>query len=173
MRRFILIVIVITFGVAIFGPILRGQDRPAGKAGDPAPARPRSDLDKLMQQKLLRAQKVLEGIAQNDPAIVKQGAQDLLTLSKTAEFRVLKTPQYDLHSNEFRRSLDDVVKGANDRNIDAATLAYMDMVLACVRCHKHVREVRITRLPASEPAADGLGYLPKLHCANLLPGRFH
>lgn len=157
MRRFILVVIAITFGVAIFGPILRGhgQDRPA-KAGDP-PARQRSDLDKLMQQKLLRAQKVLEGIAQNDPTIIKQGAQDLLTLSKTAEFRVLKTPQYDLHSNEFRRSLEDVVKGANDRNIDAATLAYMDMVLACVRCHKHVREVRVTLLPGPELPRIGQG----------------
>lgn len=148
MRRFILLVIVITFGVAIFGPIVRGlgQDRPAAKAAEP-PARARTELDKLMQQKLQRAQRVLEGLANNDPAVIKQNAQDLLTLSKTAEFRVLKTPQYDLHSNEFRRSLDDMVKGAGDRNVDAATLAYLDMVLACMRCHKHVREVRITLGP--------------------------
>ncbi len=142
--------IVLTFTVSIVGPILRGHGQDPGKkseVGKQPPARPASDLDKLMQKKLQRAQRLLEGISLNDPDLIKSNAQELLTLSKTVEFRVLKTPQYDLHSNEFRRSLEDVVKGAQARNIDSATLAYMDMVLACVRCHKHVREVRVTALP--------------------------
>ena len=82
--------------------------------------------------------------------MIKDNAIELQTLSKSAEFKVLKTPQYELHANEFRRSLDDMLKGAKDRSIDAATLAYVDMTFACVRCHKHVREVRITRGPATE-----------------------
>jgi hypothetical protein len=147
MRRFVLVVIALTFAVAIFGPILRSPGQPPAKA--PA-ARPQSDLDKLMQKKLQRAQKLLEGIAQNDMDVIKDNAIELLTLSKSAEFKVLKTPQYELHANEFRRSLDDMLKGAKDRSIDAATLAYVDMTFACVRCHKHVREVRITRAPATE-----------------------
>jgi hypothetical protein len=147
MRRFVLVVIALTFAVAIFGPILRSPGQPPAKA--PA-TRPQSDLDKLMQKKLQRAQKLLEGIAQNDMDLIKDNAIELLTLSKSAEFKVLKTPQYELHSNEFRRSLDEMLKGAKDRSIDAATLAYVDMTFACVRCHKHVREVRITRGPATE-----------------------
>ena len=150
MRRFVLVVIALTFAVAIFGPILRSPGQPPAKA--PA-ARPQSDLDKLMQKKLQRAQKLLEGIAQNDMDMIKDNAVELLTLSKSAEFKVLKTPQYELHSNEFRRSLDEMLKGAKDRSIDAATLAYVDMTFACVRCHKHVREVRITRGPATELSA--------------------
>jgi hypothetical protein len=141
-RRFILVVIIVTFTVAIVGPILRSPGQPPAKA--PA-TRPPSDLDKLMQKKLQRAQKLLEGIAQNDLELVKDNAVELLTLSKMAEFRVLKTPQYELHANEFRRSLDEMLKGVKDRSIDSATLAYLDMTLACVRCHKHVREVRVTR----------------------------
>jgi hypothetical protein len=146
-RRFALLVIAVTFTVAIFGPILRSHGQPPAKA--PA-ARPQSDLEKLMQKKLQRAQKLLEGIAQNDMDMVKDNAIELLALSKSAEFKVLKTPQYELHSNEFRRALDEMLKGAKDRSIDAATLAYVDMTFACVRCHKHVREVRITRGPATE-----------------------
>jgi hypothetical protein len=143
-----LALIVLTFAVAIFGPILRSHGQPPGKAKADikAPAaRQASDLEKLMQKKLQYAQKVLEGIALNDPDIIKHNAQELLTLSKTAEFRVLKTAPYELHANEFRRALEDVVKGAQARNIDTATLGYVDMTLACVRCHKHIREVRVTR----------------------------
>lgn len=144
-RRFLLLIVIVTFTVAIFGPILRGYGQPpASKA--PA-ARPLSDLEKLMQKKLEYAQKLLGGIALNDLEQVQHNARELLTLSKTAEFRVLKTPAYELHSNEFRRSLEEIVKGAKDRNIDSATLGYVDMTLACVRCHKHVREVRVTHLP--------------------------
>ena len=35
---------------------------------------------------------------------------------------------------------------ARDRNLDGAALAYVDLTLACVKCHKYVREVRMTRL---------------------------
>jgi hypothetical protein len=145
MRRFLMLVVIVTFAVAIFGPILRGYGQPPVPK---APAiRPQSDLEKLMQKKLTLAQKLLSGIALNDLDPVQDNARDLLTLSKLAEFRVLKTPAYELHSNEFRRSLEEMIKGAKDRSIDSATLAYVDMTLACVRCHKHVREVRVTRLP--------------------------
>lgn len=148
MRRFLLLIIIVTFTVAIFGPILRGYGQPpAAKA--PAP-RPQSDLEKMMQKKLQFAQKLLGGIALNDLDQVQHTAKELLTLSKLAEFRVLKTPAYELHSNEFRRSLDEIIKGAKDRNIDSATLGYLDMTLACVRCHKHVREVRVAELPRKE-----------------------
>jgi hypothetical protein len=154
MRRFLMLVVIVTFAVAIFGPILRGYGQPPVPK---APAvRPQSDLEKLMQKKLALAQKLLSGIALNDLEPVQVNAQELLTLSKLAEFRVLKTAAYELHSNEFRRSLDEMIKGAKDRSIDSATLAYVDMTLACVRCHKHVREVRVTRLPENPRLSDGL-----------------
>src|SRR5262245_11289963 len=100
-RRFILVVVIVTFAVAVFGPILRGL-------GDERAVPPATDaMTKLMRKKLEHAQKLLEGIAVNDLKKVDENASDLMTLSKLAEFRALKTLDYERHTNDFRRTLDD------------------------------------------------------------------
>lgn len=98
----------------------------------------------LMQKKLEHAQKVLEGIAVNDFDKILKGSEELIDISKKAEWRVLKTPQYEVHSNEFRRIADGLQKNARARNLDGAALSYVDLTLTCVKCHKYVREVRDT-----------------------------
>lgn len=103
-------------------------------------------LHQLMQKKLTHSQKVLEGIVLNDYDKIGDNAQELIRISKAVEWKVLKTPQYEMHSNEFRRSAENVAQAAKNKNIEGATLAYMDMTMVCVRCHKHVREVRQARL---------------------------
>jgi hypothetical protein len=140
MRRLIIAIVVIVFLTAILGPVLLGF-------GVRAAAPPASDdAGALMKKKLAHAQKLLEGIALADLDLVGKQAADLSELSKKVQFKVLKTPQYELYANEFRRALEDIQKGVGQKNIDAATLGYMDLTMTCVRCHKHVREVRITRL---------------------------
>jgi hypothetical protein len=139
MRRTILVLIVIVFVVAVLGPVFLGF----GARADQPPKT--EDVSALMHKKLAHAQRILEGIAVADLDLVGQNAADLLVLSKQVQFKVLKTPQYELHANEFRRALEDVQKGVKQKNLDAATLGYMDLTMSCVRCHKHVREVRIAR----------------------------
>jgi hypothetical protein len=78
---------------------------------------------------------------------IRSNAEELIRLSNTAEWVILKTPQYALHSNEFRRAAEDIVRKAKEKNLEGATLGYMDLVRTCVRCHQHVREVRDARLP--------------------------
>jgi hypothetical protein len=48
-------------------------------------------------------------------------------------------------SRPRRSSAESVAQAAKNKNIEGATLAYMDMTMVCVRCHKHVREIRVTR----------------------------
>jgi hypothetical protein len=137
MRRLILLIVVIVFLVAVLGPVLLGfgvRAAPPPKADDAAA---------LMQKKLSHAQKLLEGIALGNFEVIGLQAGDLMNVSKRAEFKVFKTAEYELYSNDFRRSLEDIRKGVKEKNLDAATLGYVDMTISCVRCHKHVREVRI------------------------------
>lgn len=103
-------------------------------------------LKKLMTKKLENAQKVLEGMAINDYDLVAKHAGDLIQISKAVEFRVLKTPQYEMNSNDFRRAAETMIQQAKAKNTDGIALAYVDMTLSCVRCHKHVREVRMASL---------------------------
>jgi hypothetical protein len=106
---------------------------------------PGTKVSALMKRKLDQSQKVLAGIALNDFEEIAKHAQDLIAISKEAEWKVIKTPQYDLYSNDFRRIADGLIKNAKDKNIDAAALSYVDLTLTCVKCHKHVREVRMVR----------------------------
>jgi len=121
------------------------------KSGDEPPKKVRD----LMRKKLENSQKVLEGIAVNDFKLIAKHADELIDLSKQVEWRVLKTPQYEIHSNQFRRSAETLIKDAKDKNLDAAALTYMEMTLTCVRCHKYVREERMTRLDLDSRSSVG------------------
>src|SRR5262245_58974419 len=111
-----------------------------GRADDPDKIRP------LMQKKLEHSQKVLEGIAMNDFKMISKNAGDLIDISKQVEWKVLKTPQYEMYSNSFRRAAESMMQEAKAKNIDGVALNYVDLTLTCVKCHKHVREVRSARL---------------------------
>jgi|SRR5208337_2437031 len=104
---------------------------------------PKATLKGLMLKKLENSQKVLEGIALNDFDKVSKHADDLIRISKATEFKVLKTPQYEMYSNEFRRTAETMIQEAKAKNLDGAALAYVELTLTCVKCHKHVREVRM------------------------------
>jgi hypothetical protein len=99
----------------------------------------------LMKRKLQHSQKILEGVALNDFDLIRKNADELIDVSKQAEWKVIKTPQYEVWSNEFRRNADDLVKSAKDKNLDGAALSYVELTLTCVKCHKYVREVRWAR----------------------------
>jgi hypothetical protein len=137
MRRLILLIVVVVFVVAVLGPLVLGFGVHA--------APPKPDAATLMQKKLTHAQKLLEALALADLDKVGENARELSALSKQAEFAVLKTAQYELHANEFRRALDNIQRGVKQKNLDATTLGYMDLTMSCVRCHSHVREVRMAR----------------------------
>ena len=121
-------------------PALSGGDEPQKRGREP------EKVSDLMHRKLENSQKVLEGLALNDFKKIGRHADELIDISKQAEWRVLKTRQYEVYGNEFRRIAERLVNDARDKNLDAAALSYVELTLTCVRCHKHVREERMTRL---------------------------
>lgn len=132
MQRLSNLVVVLVF--ALVTPLLSSHAQ-EGKA-----------IKALMTRKLENSQKVLEGLATNDFDKIAKHAEDLIQISKTADWKVVKTPQYEVFSNDFRRNAETLVRAAKEKNTDGAALAYVEMTLNCVKCHKYVREVRMTRL---------------------------
>ena len=116
---------------------------PVGLGDDP---KPKKKEPTLMQRKLEHAQKVLAAVTMNDFETIIASGNELIDISKDAQWKWSDKPAYELLSSNFRRDAQALVKSARDRNIDAATLAYVEMTLSCVKCHKHIREVRMTRL---------------------------
>jgi hypothetical protein len=108
-------------------------------------AEPRK-VSEIMREKLKHAQKVLEGVTLQDFKKIGKSADELLLLTKEEEWKVFRTPDYENHSNEFRRNVQGLIKSARGENLDGSALAYVEMTLTCVKCHKYVREVRMGRL---------------------------
>jgi hypothetical protein len=104
------------------------------------------EVEVLMKKKLAESQKLLAGIALADFDSVAKHAKELLDISKKAEWKVLDTPLYAMYSNQFQNNVEDLIKNAKKKNIDAAALSYVEVTLTCVKCHKHVREKRMVRL---------------------------
>lgn len=102
----------------------------------------------VMQRKLIHGQRVLEGLALNDFAKIKAGADGMKECAQEASWRVLQTPKYELYSNDFVRHLEEMQTAAKNKNLEAASLAYVETTLTCIKCHQHVRDERVGLLPA-------------------------
>lgn len=111
-------------------------------------------VSEFMRAKLVHSQKVLEGLATENYDQIARNAQDLSLLSQAATWQVLQTPEYRDRSTEFRRSTDALAEAAKKKNLEGAALAYVDVTMKCVNCHKYVRQVRMAKAPA--PLAEQL-----------------
>lgn len=133
-------------GLALWIPALHGDD-PAKP--QPKPQREKLDTTKvkaLMHRKLENAQRILAAISLNDLDQTAKNAQDLIEVSKALEFKVFKTPAYDMYSEDFRRSASTLAKLAKDKNLEGAKLTYLEMTLSCFHCHAYVRDIGMIRL---------------------------
>lgn len=81
-----------------------------------------------------------EGLAIADFDLIDRGAQRLSLVSEDASWQVLQTEDYLRHSVEFRRSCDALRKSAREKNLDGAALAWMEVTMRCIQCHKYVRD---------------------------------
>ncbi len=97
----------------------------------------------LMRKKLEISKDILEGLA---TARFEKLAEDAKKLKDLTDSPVWKTPV--LHNSEsyptllqdFRRPVDEMIKQAKAHNIDGVTLAYVQVTMSCVSCHKFIRE---------------------------------
>ena len=113
----------------------------------------------FMRDKLELSQRVLEGLALEDYDLISAKATKLGAMSREADWRVYENPDYDQQSIIFRRQVNALVKAARDKDLDAATLAYVRMTMSCVDCHKLVRGKLVAKadvglFPTAIPAKE-------------------
>jgi len=94
----------------------------------------------FMRAKLAHSADVLEGLSLADFELIAKGAQELALTSQDSSWRVLQTEDYARQSVEFRRACDGLRRAAKEENLDAAVLAWMDVTMKCVQCHRYVRD---------------------------------
>lgn len=117
--------------IVVAGWTSRSESQQADKVGE------------FMRAKLTHAQKVLEGLTTEDFDTIVKNSQQMSLLSQAENWQVLQTVEYRDRSNEFRRSVDALTEAAREKNLEGAALAYVDVTMKCVNCHKYVRKVRM------------------------------
>jgi hypothetical protein len=110
-------------------------------AADGEPAAPNQAAG-FMRMKLAHSADVLEGLSLEDYDLIAKGAQALSLASRDSNWQLLQTEDYLRQSMEFRRACDGLRRAAKEENLDAAVLAWMDVTMKCVQCHRYVRDER-------------------------------
>ena len=99
-----------------------------------------NDVRDFMQVKLEDSKKVLEGLTVEDFDLIVKNSQAMSLLSEDAAWQVLQTPEYAERIAEFRRTTDRLTAAAKKKNLDGAALAYVELTMKCIDCHKYIRD---------------------------------
>lgn len=126
---------------AWLGPLVPSADAQAGKRAA------------FMRQKLDYSKDILEGLTNEDFGLIEKNARKLRTLSEASEWEVLSIPgpDYVKYSSDFQRLTHELIEEAKAKDIDGATLAYTQLTISCVKCHKFVRQQPIKRVGPVDP----------------------
>jgi hypothetical protein len=107
-----------------------------------------------MQQKLDHSKTIIEALALEDFDKLAKSAQALSLLSLESNWNVLTTDEYIQQSSAFRRACSVIQEAAHEKNVDRATLGFMDLTVRCVECHKYLRKNAAMPNRAGIPPAD-------------------
>jgi hypothetical protein len=100
----------------------------------------------LMRAKLNYSQQIVGGLALENFEQIAKNAQELARMSHATNWQVFRTEEYVMHSGEFRRAVESLRAQANKKNLEGAVLAYFDVTMKCVNCHKYMRGVRMANV---------------------------
>lgn len=130
----------------------------AGTKSSYAQAEKESGVREAMRQKVAYSQQVLVGITLEDYGLIATNAKKLMELSNKTNWYSRQVPEYELFLNEFRRNAQELREAGRQKNLDAASLAYVQMTLSCVSCHKFIRQ--------SSGTGSILDFRPRLSVGN-------
>ena len=92
-----------------------------------------------MRKKLDHSQNILSGLASGDFDKIVEDAEAMQGLSKVEWFIRGKTPGYRTQLEIFLDANAEIIKQAKQDNLEGSTLAFTQLTISCVNCHKHLR----------------------------------
>jgi hypothetical protein len=129
------------------GTLIERGIRPAVPGNTPAVTQQEQEEDvrqmarkAFMRGKLASNQKIVEGIAVKNFALIAEGAAEVKALVKGQHWFVLQTPEYREFSTEMQLAAERLEQAAQHQSIDGVTLRYFDLTLNCVDCHTYIEK---------------------------------
>jgi hypothetical protein len=135
MRLAVIAVCSLAIAVAMFAP-LRSQDQKAPRDGAPT----EKEISIWMHQKSSLSQRVMQGLTEGDFEKVRKSAVLMNVLSYFEGRAHSDDPEYKRQLGHFDFANRELVRMAKAENLEGATLAYNQLTVSCVYCHKTLRE---------------------------------
>ena len=93
-----------------------------------------------MEKKLEYSSAILKGLATVDYGSVQQNAEKMRLLSKVEGFVRSRNPEYRVQLRLFERISREIGRQAEQENLEGMTLAFNQLTVSCVSCHKLLRD---------------------------------
>jgi hypothetical protein len=121
----------------------------------------REAVQDFMRAKLDASKSTLEGLVLEDFDEIGRQSVRLLAMSRRAEWNAIEGKVYQQLSSEFRTSVTQLGMAAKEKNLDKASLAYVQMTIRCLDCHKVIRGAKLAsnELPRDVDVPQELGRL--------------
>jgi len=123
---------VVCFALFTFAPV------PAASGQEPGGKNQSASF--WMQKKLEYSKNILGGLATADYDRIVENAEAMRRLSTIEGFIRRQTPGYRNQLQVFEETADEIVRQAKKDNVDGAALAFTQLTISCVNCHKQIRE---------------------------------
>ena len=98
------------------------------------------NVSKFMQAKLDSSKDVLEGLVTEDFSLIQKGTKKMIAMSNATDWQVVEGPIFAQQSAEFRNAAKQLLKNAQNKNIDGASLSYLHLTMTCIACHNQIKK---------------------------------
>jgi len=104
-----------------------------------------AQLNRVMRDKLVVAQKTFEAVVTSDWVSLETSSRELERLTNDPRWMVLTYPEYARHSSAFVQAIRDLHQAAAQRDLERTPQAYVAVALKCVDCHRYLARQRIAQ----------------------------
>ena len=94
-----------------------------------------------MEKKLEYTQDILRGLAIGDLQMVAEKAEQMRVVSQIEGWVRNRKPGYRAQFQAFELANAEILRNAKADNLDGATIAFQQLAISCVSCHKILRDV--------------------------------
>jgi hypothetical protein len=120
--------------IPLLGTPLFAQEKPKTPAKKP-------DFATLgMKFKLELSQRILTALALEDFKSIAENATAMKGLNQIEDFVRTRNKEYTTQLHVFEFATNELVRLAEAKNIDGCSLAFTQMTISCVNCHKQLRK---------------------------------
>jgi hypothetical protein len=129
--------LLVALAVLAVCPAGAGEKQPGKKKADR-----RDEASVWMKKKLDHSKGVLSGLTRADFEMIRKNAEAMKVIGYLEEWDRADLPEYKRQLRYFSDANKELIRQANNKNINGATLAYTQMTLSCVHCHNVIRDVK-------------------------------